>query len=441
MYNKIDLSKYQITTDLTIDELEKDSKLKGIKIKDRVVNEIKITDVYLEEDNALKKKKGKYITLEFEDITDSENASKVSDVLIDVLKEVINFKKDSYGLIVGLGNDKSTPDSLGPLTINKIIVTNHIYLLDELSEDYKRLSAINPGVMGETGIETSDIIEAVVSKIKPDYLIVIDSLASKSIERLNKTIQITDTGIHPGSGIGNKRKEISYDTIGIPVIAIGVPTVVDAAVIVSDTINFIYKNYEFNKNYSNNPKSKLTFNNVNYLNNDIVENKKEKEKLLGLVGTLNEEELEMFIYEVLNPIGYNYMVTPKGFTLIELLAVIVILAIIALIATPIVLGIIEESRVNTQRVSAQYMLDTVEKAYSMAYTENMGAVPTVEQVKEKFDMSGAEWKTEGTGDQAKHTVQTTNGEVVCDVNVSGTTLAVACTEFEDLTSATMEISK
>ena len=311
MNKEIDLSKYQIRTDLTIDELEKDSSLKGIKIKDRVVNEIKITDVYLEEDNALGKKKGKYITLEFEDITDSENASKVSEVLIEVLRKIIRVKKDSYGLIVGLGNDKSTPDSLGPLTINKIIVTNHIYLLDELSEEYGRLSAINPGVMGETGIETSDIIEAVVSKIKPDYLIVIDSLASKSIERLNKTIQITDTGIHPGSGIGNKRKEISYDTIGIPVIAIGVPTVVDAAVIVSDTINFIYKNYEFNKNYSNNPKSKLTFNNVNYLNNDIVENKKEKEKLLGLVGTLNEEELEMFIYEVLNPIGYNYMVTPK----------------------------------------------------------------------------------------------------------------------------------
>ena len=253
MNKEIDLSKYQIRTDLTIDELEKDSKLKGIKIEDRVVNEIKITDVDLEEDNALGKKKGKYITLEFEDITDSENASRVSDVLIEVLKDVIKLKKDSYGLIVGLGNDKSTPDSLGPLTINKIIVTNHIYLLDELSEEYRRLSAINPGVMGETGIETSDIIESVVSKIKPDYLIVIDSLASKSIERLNKTIQITDTGIHPGSGIGNKRKEISYDTIGIPVIAIGVPTVVDAAVIVSDTINFIYKNYEFNKNYSNIP--------------------------------------------------------------------------------------------------------------------------------------------------------------------------------------------
>jgi len=86
---------------------------------------------------------------------------------------------------------------------------------------------------------------------------------------------------------------------------------VDAAVIVSDTINFIYKNYEFNKNYSNNPKSKLTFNNVNYLNTNTEENKKEKEKLLGLVGTLTDEELEMFIYEVLNPIGYNFMVTPK----------------------------------------------------------------------------------------------------------------------------------
>ena len=137
MDKEIDLSKYQIRTDLTIDELEKDSSLKGIKIKDRVVNEIKITDVYLEEDNALGKKKGKYITLEFEDITDSENASKVSEVLIEVLRKIIRVKKDSYGLIVGLGNDKSTPDSLGPLTINKIIVTNHIYLLDKLDEDYK----------------------------------------------------------------------------------------------------------------------------------------------------------------------------------------------------------------------------------------------------------------------------------------------------------------
>lgn len=311
MNKERDLSKYQIRTDLAIDEINENIELKGIKTCIKKIDDINITEVILEENNDLNKKKGKYITLEFEDITDSINEEKVTSALIKVISQIIKIDKDSYGLIVGLGNDKSTPDCLGPLTVNNIIVTNHIFILDGLSDNYKRLSAISPGVTGQTGIETSNIIEAIVSKIKPDYLIVIDSLASKSIERLNKTIQITDTGIHPGSGIGNKRKEISFDTLGIPVIAIGVPTVVDAAVIVSDTINFIYKNYEFNKNYIKHPKSKLTFNNVNYLKTTIEENKEEKEKLLGLVGTLDNIELEAFIYEVLNPIGYNFMVTPK----------------------------------------------------------------------------------------------------------------------------------
>lgn len=306
-----DLSKYQIRTDLAIDEIEEKVKLKGVKYKTDIINGIKVTNVELDSKNDLNKKKGKYITLEFEDITDSKNFLMVSKTLTLVLKKILKLKHDSYGLIIGLGNDKSTPDSLGPLVINDIIVTNHMYILNEMSTNYKRVSAINPGVMGETGIETSDIIESVVEKTKPTYLIVIDSLASKSIERLNKTIQITDTGIHPGSGIGNKRKEISYETLKIPVIAIGVPTVVDVGVIVSDTINFIYKNYAFNKEYLNNPKSKLTFSNVNYLKKEIKEEKEEKEKLLGLVGTLNETDLQRLIYEVLNPIGYNLMVTPK----------------------------------------------------------------------------------------------------------------------------------
>ena len=311
MDKEVDLSKYQIRTDLAIDYVDEKSKLKGVKHKTDNINGIIVTNVELEEKNALNKKKGKYITLEFEDVTDSKNAEKVSNTLTLVLKKMLKLNKDSFGLIVGLGNDKSTPDSLGPVVVNDIIVTNHLYLLNEMSPNYKRLSAINPGVMGETGIETGDIIESIVNKIKPSYLIVIDSLASKSIERLNKTIQITDTGIHPGSGIGNKRKEISSETLGIPVIVIGVPTVVDATVIVSDTINFIYKNYAFNKEYLNDPKSRLTFNNINYLNKEIKENKDEKQKLLGLVGTLNEEELQKLIFEVLNPIGYNLMVTPK----------------------------------------------------------------------------------------------------------------------------------
>lgn len=306
-----DLSKYQIRTDLAIDEIEEEKKLNGVKYKTDTINGIKVTNVELSEKNDLNKKKGKYITLEFEDVTDSKNFLNVKNTLTLILKKMLKLNKDSYGLIVGLGNDKSTPDSLGPLVIDGIIVTNHMYILNEMSTNYKRVSAINPGVMGETGIETSDIIESVVKKIKPTYLIIIDSLASKSIERLNKTIQITDTGIHPGSGIGNKRKEISYETLKIPVIAIGVPTVVDASIIVSDTINFIYKNYAFNKEYLNNPKSKFTYSNVNYLNKKIKEDEKDKEKLLGMIGTLNDLELQKLIYEVLNPIGYNLMVTPK----------------------------------------------------------------------------------------------------------------------------------
>ena len=311
MNKEVDLSKYQIRTDLAIDYIEDKKELKGVKYKTDIISGIKVTNVKINSNNVLDKKRGNYITLEFEDVTDSNNKEKLITALTLVLKKILKKKRNSFGLVVGLGNDKSTPDSLGPLVINDIIVTNHLYLLNEMSSNFNRIAAINPGVMGETGIETSDIIESIVNKIKPDYLIVIDSLASKSIERLNKTIQITDTGIHPGSGIGNKRKEISIDTIGIPVIAIGVPTVVDASVIVSDTISFIYKNYAFNKEYMNNPKSKLTFSNINYLKKEIKENKKDKETLLGMIGTLNDDELQKLIFEVLNPIGYNLMVTPK----------------------------------------------------------------------------------------------------------------------------------
>ena len=165
--------------------------------------------------------------------------------------------------------------------------------------------------MGQTGIDTSDIILSLVESLKPNFIITIDSLASQSIDRVNKTIQMTDTGIHPGSGIGNKRKEISKEIIGIPVLAIGVPTVVDASVIVSDTINYMYKHYVFNKEYKLNPKSKFTFNNINYLKREINVSSEDKKNLLGLIGMLDDEEVKQLIYEVLTPIGYNLMVTPK----------------------------------------------------------------------------------------------------------------------------------
>ena len=301
MGHEIDLKNYQIRTDLAIDLLEDNNALQGVKQTNYNVENIKVTDVLLSKNNSLGKKEGNYITIEFEDITDSDNRKKVEKVLKDEIKVMLsrmNINENDSCLIIGLGNDKSTPDSLGPLTIENILVTNHLYELNQLDPSFRRVSALN-------------IILSLIESVKPQFLIAIDALASQSIERVNKTIQMTDTGIHPGSGIGNKRKEISKASIGIPVLAIGVPTVVDATVIVSDTINYMYKHYAFNKEYNKNPKSKLTFNNINYLNKSISISKEDKRNLLGLIGTLKDDEVRKLIYEVLTPIGYNLMVTPK----------------------------------------------------------------------------------------------------------------------------------
>lgn len=301
MNHEIDLNKYDVRTDLALDLLPNN---KGEKIDDIIITDIIVDD---EISRKINKKKGRYITIEFRDVTDYNNKEKLKKIFSKILKKMI---KKNHILIIGLGNDKVTPDSLGPEAIDHIIVTNHMYELNALENGFKRVSAIKPGVMGETGIETIDIIKGVISYLKPDELIVIDSLASSSLERLNKTIQITDTGINPGSGVGNNRKEISYDTLGIPVLAIGVPTVLDAPTIVSDTIDFMIKKFTYTKNNMNNPVDKLVIN-KNYLNKDIKVDENDKKELLGLVGNLEKDETKELVYEVLNPIGYNLMVTPK----------------------------------------------------------------------------------------------------------------------------------
>lgn len=312
MEHSVDLSKYQLRTDLAIESIKN---IKNIS-EEKIEENIKITKVIVDEkiSKIISKKEGNYITIEFDDVTDSENYSKVKKVFIRELNELLNklkLSKSKSCLIIGLGNSKSTPDSLGPLTISNIIVTNHLYELKELSDEYRRVSVLIPGVMGQTGLETSDVIASIVNKFKPNFLVVIDALASQSIERVNKTIQITDTGIHPGSGIGNSRKEISYETLNIPCIAIGVPTVVDAITIVSDTIKYMHKHYTYSKLNINNPSRKLMVNQPNYLKEKIELNKKDKETLLGIVGTLEESEIKQLLFEVLSPIGYNMMVTPK----------------------------------------------------------------------------------------------------------------------------------
>ena len=312
MKHSVDLSKYQIRTDLAIESI------KNIKdISEEIVEgNVKITRVKIDDkmSELINKKKGRYVTIEFDDVTDSSNYEKIKKVFVKELKCLLNklkINEKASCLIIGLGNAKSTPDSLGPLTINNVIITNHLYELNELSAEYRRVSVLVPGVMGQTGLETSDVIASIVNKFKPNFIIVIDALASQSIERVNKTIQITDTGIHPGSGIGNSRKEISYETLNIPCIAIGIPTVVDAVTIVSDTINYMHKHYTYSKLNINNPSFKLMASKPNYLKEKIKLNKKDKETLLGIVGTLEENEIKQLLFEVLTPIGYNMMVTPK----------------------------------------------------------------------------------------------------------------------------------
>lgn len=319
MSHEIDLSKYSVRTDLII-ESDIDQLTEGIT-KSQVVNEdITIDDITISKkaEEYCNKKKGRYITISFNDITDIENSKKVEKVLSDELKKLLmhmNILSSDKCLIIGLGNANSTPDSLGPKVSENIIVTKHLFDLEDVSvlDGYRNVSTFKPSVLALTGIETKDTIKGIISQTSPDFVIIVDALASSSISRVNKTIQLTDAGIFPGSGVGNNRGELSRDTLGIPVIAIGVPTVVDAVTIVSDTISYLMKKFSYSKKNFNSSVNKLKpFTSINYLkDNDDFLTTKEKKKLLGEIGMLNDDEIKQLIFEVLTPIGYNMMVTPK----------------------------------------------------------------------------------------------------------------------------------
>lgn len=328
--SEFDLKNYEVRTDLIVESIGTDT-IKGLKKKEKKYDDIKVTDITVEHDiKNLNKKKGKYITISFNDVTDSINRRKVEEIIINELNNILsyyNIKDNDSCLIVGLGNYKSTPDSLGPKVIDKVVVTRHLYLINELNveEGYRNVSSFVPGVMGTTGIEAKDVILGIVREVKPNFIIIVDALASSSIERVNKTIQITNTGINPGSGVGNTRIEISEDTLGIPVIAIGIPTVVDAVTIVSDTLKYLMKKISYNKSNFNNSSNKLKpVTSINYLKEEISElSFKDREKLLGFIGNLSDDEIKELIFEVLSPIGYNLMVTPKEVDfVIEKLAVL-----------------------------------------------------------------------------------------------------------------------
>jgi len=269
------------------------NELDGIEItEDNINDNIKLTKVKITNKNGEKsmgKPMGSYITIESPAMkeNDTDTHEEIIKVLSENIAELTKLNKKSLILIVGLGNRNITPDALGPLVISKILVTRHITesLPESIDHDVRAVSAISPGVMGITGIETGEIIKGICESIKPDLIIAVDALAARKTERINATIQMSDTGISPGSGVGNKRMALNKQTLGIPVIAIGVPTVVDAATLINDTMDKVL--------------------------NEMSLKAKKGGEFYKMLQTLDKEEKYNLIYEILTPCNGNMFVTPK----------------------------------------------------------------------------------------------------------------------------------
>lgn len=277
---------YKIRTDLALEARESfpddDVEIKGVILTEEYdeENKIRITTVQIKDDRgakAMQKPIGTYITIEAPELNQSsEDYNRpVSDLIADNIKKLTGKLSKDDILVVGLGNREVTPDALGPMVVDNLFVTRH--LIREYGREFKErnhlgsVSAISPGVMAQTGMESVEIVKGIIEETKPKIIIVIDALASRSIDRVNTTVQISDTGISPGSGVGNNRQALNEETLGVKVIAIGTPTVVDAATIVADTLS----------------------------------------KYLESTG-FSEEEIFKFISEVNGKQMYNMFVTPKN---------------------------------------------------------------------------------------------------------------------------------
>lgn len=288
---------YKIRTDLAIEarELYKERSQKevtGVEVEREDDKNYTITRVKILNEIGQKnmgKPIGNYITIEVPALkkADQNLKDEISKVLAKELKALGKMHKHTQTLIVGLGNWNVTPDALGPKVVERVLVTRHLFKAYNKTEDetMANVSAISPGVMGLTGIETSEIIKGIVEKTSPDLVVAVDALASRKMERVSTTIQISDTGINPGSGVGNKRLGLNKEYLGVPVIAIGVPTVVDAATMVNDTIELII--------------------------GAMKEHSKSGEQFYSMLENMNTEEKYELIKEVLNPYMLNVMVTPK----------------------------------------------------------------------------------------------------------------------------------
>jgi len=258
------MGSFQIRTDLALEARESieetEGEIRGVRYEEHydAKKDITVTKVMIDTRNGAKamgKPMGTYVTMEVPRMQepDEDYHREISEELAEQIRGVIPKADEEQSiLVVGLGNRDVTADALGPHVVDNLFITRHVvkeygkaaYSVDKIH----LISSIEPGVMAKTGMETAEIVKGVVDQTRPNVLIVIDALASRSIRRLNRTIQITDTGIQPGSGVGNHRNALTKESLGIPVIAIGVPTVVDAATIVGDALEKLTKEY---KDFSN----------------------------------------------------------------------------------------------------------------------------------------------------------------------------------------------
>lgn len=240
----------EIRTDLALEAHEmcaqkakETEKIDGVSVEIREDEGVLVTEIDVTNENgaaALSKPIGRYVTIEAPDIKYSvEVYEKTCKKLAEEIRAMADIKRDGKTLVVGLGNKQITPDALGPDVVKKLMVTGHIkeYKADILSNEISAVYAIAPGVLGTTGIESAEIIKGVAERVHPNLIIAVDALASRSLDRISTTFQISDTGINPGAGVENNRKALNEENLGIKVIAIGVPTVVDAATVASDSID------------------------------------------------------------------------------------------------------------------------------------------------------------------------------------------------------------
>ena len=287
-----------VRTDLALEASEmceksqEGSSIPGVKIETKELENCIVTKVEVIDEQGseiMNKDIGKYITLESNlmKFDDDESREEMISYLKDELVDIFGQDENKKTLVIGLGNRNITSDALGPKSVSKTLVTRHLFknYNKDYDDDFTEVSALSPGVMGVTGIETSEIVKSLVEKVKPDRVVALDALASRKMERVNSTIQISTAGISPGGGVGNTRKSLTKETLGVDVIAIGVPTVVDAATLTIDVLDMAIDN--------------------------LIAQSEETESFYEMLKKLKEEEKYHLIKDSLDPYDKNLIVTPK----------------------------------------------------------------------------------------------------------------------------------